>query len=278
MKENLLTLTRQQVTDLTTLHRSVKSVTSRQVQQRSITKVGAAIARYWFDTVRPALEKVNFPASTVVAFSEMFDAILRASGGRPTKSTYLSTIADTLAAYKRDIVHQIEIGSFTTTAGLSIAPYIEELPVDEGDYLGEAQRCLSANALRGCIVLGWCATIARIHAKIQDMGFEKFTKATEEMQSKTVGRFKPFNKKLPVESMSELQRIFDTDILWVLEYLQLIDGNQHARLRHCFEMRNNSAHPGLAPITGENLYSFYSDITQIVLKNPNFELGAQARG
>jgi hypothetical protein len=173
---------------------------------------------------------------------------------------------------KKDLIHQIEIASFSKTAGLSIAPYIEGLPTDEGEYLDEAQRCLSVNALRGCIVLGWCATIARIHAKIADLGYETFNKASEEMAAKTIGRYKPFNKKFAIDSLSELQRVFDTDIIWVLEYLNLIDGNQHQRLRHCFEFRNNSAHPGLAPITGENLYSFFSDITKIVLKNPNFEL------
>src|SRR5262249_25804783 len=175
-----------------------------------------------------------------------------------------------------DIIHHIEIGSFTTLSGLSIAPYTEGLSVEEGDYLDEAQRCLSANALRGCIVLGWCATVSRIHAKIEEIGFDKFSKATEQMAAKTTGRFKPFTKKYLIESRSELQRIFDTDILFILEYLQLIDSNQHARLRHCFDLRNHSAHPGLAPIKGENLYSFFSDVTQIVLKNPKFALASKA--
>jgi hypothetical protein len=94
------------------------------------------------------------------------------------------------------------------------------------------------------------------------------------MTAKTTGRFKFFKKKYDVESMSELQRIFDTDLLWVLEFLELIDGNQHERLRYCFEFRNNSAHPGLAPIKGANLYSFYSDISEIVLKNEKFALNS----
>ena len=192
--------------------------------------------------------------------------------GEPAKSVYVRAVSDTLTAYKAAIVHQIEIGSFTSSAGLSIAPYIEGLPVDEGDFLDEAQRCLSVEALRGCIVLGWCATISRIHHKIEEIGFAAFNKATEEMAAKTVGRFKPYNKKFSVESLSELQRVFDTELLWILEYLTLIDSNQHQRLRHCFDLRNHSAHPGLAPITGENLYSFFSDITKIVLKNPKFEL------
>jgi hypothetical protein len=53
--------------------------------------------------------------------------------------------------------------------------------------------------------------------------------------------------------------------------MELIDSNQHSRLRHCFDMLNHSAHPGQAPIS-ENLYSFFSDITQIVLKNPKFAI------
>jgi hypothetical protein len=98
------------------------------------------------------------------------------------------------------------------------------------------------------------------------------------MAAKQFGRFKPFTKKFKVESVSELRRtVFDTDLLWVMEFMELIDSNQHERLRHCFELRNKSAHPGQAPISGENLYSFYSDITKIVLKNPKFEVPTPAK-
>ena len=114
---------------------------------------------------------------------------------------------------------------------------------------------------------------SRMHEKIAAIGFDAFNKASEAIAAKQFGRFKPFNKKFKIESISELRRtVFDTDLLWMLEFIELIDSNQHERLRHCFELRNNSAHPGQAPISGENLYSFYSDITKIVLKNPKFEV------
>jgi hypothetical protein len=271
MKEQLLTLTRKQLTDIAALQRAVRSAATPRMRQSAILSSGVSASRMWFDEVRPALERAAFQPDTVSTLSSRFEALLRICQTRPMKSVLQSSLADIHALY-RELVHNIEIGSFSRTGGLSIAPYIEGLPSDEGEYLDEAQRCLSANALRGCIVLGWCATIARIHSKIADLGYDKFNKASEEMAAKTVGRYKPFNKKFSIDSLSELQRVFDTDLLWMLEYLSLIDGNQHQRLRHCFEFRNNSAHPGLAPITGENLYSFFSDITQIVLKNPNFEI------
>jgi hypothetical protein len=272
MKEQLLSVTRKQVEDLAALQRSIKSVPTKRVSRKQPLDAGAATARHWFDVVRPALEKAQFSKDAIEPFSRRFEELLRISGGEPMKAGFLQCVAGILQLYRQQIVHQIEIGSFATAAGLSIAPYIAGLPVAEGDYLDEAQRCLSVEALRGCIVLGWCATVARIHEKIGQIGYEKFTQATAEMAAKTTGRFKAFNKKLPVDSLSDLQRVFDTDVLFVLEYMQLIDSNQHSRLRHCFDMRNHSAHPGQAPITGENLYSFFSDITQIVLKNPKFTL------
>jgi len=272
MKDELLALARAQVADLAAVHKAVRTAATPRIRQRALLDAGASAARRWFDVVRPALEKVSFPTDVIGSYSTRFEALLSMTRGQPTKSAYLRAIAGISGPYLSDIVHQIEIGSFTSVAGLSVAPYIEGLPIAEGDYLDEAQRCLGVRALRGCIVLGWCATIARIHSKIEEIGLDRFSKATEEMKAKTTGRFKPFTKAYTIESRSELERIFDTDLLFILEYLQLIDSNQHARLRHCFDMRNHSAHPGLAPITGENLYSFFSDITQMVLKNPKFQL------
>jgi hypothetical protein len=208
-----------------------------------------------------------------LSLSDLFEGLIKSSRARAAKSTYAGLISQIMLRYEKEIIHGAEIGAFSAGPSLSIAPYLEGLSADEGSYLDEAQRCLSVKALKGCIVLGWCATIARIHIKIAEIGYTRFSAATEEMAAKNYGRFKPFNKKYKIDSLSELQRIFDTDILWVLEYLELIDGNEHQRLRFCFELRNNSAHPGQAPIEPENVYSFYSDITKIVLKNPKFVVG-----
>lgn len=272
MKDKLLELTRAHVAALADIQKRVRRYSSARVQAPSLLSSLQAAASTWFNDIRPALQAANFPIDIVADMSQHFERLLRLSKSSPSKNVLLSAVNESLAPYKDQIIHQIEIGDFLSTGGLSIAPYIEGLASDEGEYLAEAQRCLSVNGLRACIVLGWCATISRIHAKIGEIGYDRFSQATAEMTVKTTGRFKPFNKKYDVGSLSELQRLFDTDLLWVPEYLQLIDANQHQRLRHCFEFRNNSAHPGLAPIKGENLYSFYSDISEIVLKNKKFAI------
>jgi hypothetical protein len=112
-----------------------------------------------------------------------------------------------------------------------------------------------------------------MHKVIEKLGFDEFNKKSEEMKNINEGRFKRFKKSFNIHSLSELRAtVFDNDLLWVLEYWGLIDSNQHDRLSACFTLRNNSAHPGEAPITEENLASFYSDLKNIVFDNPKFKL------
>ena len=274
MKEKLLEVTRSHSRTLVDIQRRVGRYTGTRIQAGSLLSDVQAVSTGWFDQVRPALEKASVNAGLVAYGTDIFDRMLRqAKKNKPTKSSLLTIMGEGVGLYG-DLIHNIETASFSSTSGLSIAPYVEGLSTDEGEYLAEAQRCLEANALRGCIVLGWCAMIARIHKKIEEIGFDRFSQVTVEMAGKTTGRFKFFTKRFSIQSRSELQTVFDTDLLWVLEYLELIDNNQHQRLRHCFEFRNNSAHPGLAPIKGENLYSFYSDISEIILKSAKFKLTA----
>lgn len=272
MKADLLAKLVRHSEETKALQRQIKSVSQPQIKRPEHKSAANALARRWFDEMVPALSQFAVDASIIEKVSKHFEGLLRVSKKAAAKNSYLKLLSEVLTSYNVELIHSIEVAPDGPNSDLSIAPYLEGLTADEGAYLEEAQRCLSVNGIRACIVMGWCATVSRMHDKIGDIGFEAFNKASEDMAAKQFGRFKPFNKKFNVESVSELRRtVFDTDLLWVMEFMQLIDSNQHERLRHCFELRNNSAHPGQAPISGENLYSFYSDITKIVLKNPKFQ-------
>lgn len=247
MKDKLLEITRGHAKLIADIQKRLGRYSGAQVQAGSLLSAVQAAASVWFDQVRPALEGASFSPESVGHGTDVFDRMLRFAKSRPSKTRLLTVIGEAIALY-RELVHTIETTSFVSQNALSIVPYIEGLETDEGEYLDEAQRCLTVNGLRASVVLGWCATISRIHKKIEGIGYERFNQATVEMAGKTTGRFKFFTKKFSIQSRSELQTVFDTDLLWVLEYLELIDNNQHQRLRHCFELRNNSAHPGLAPI------------------------------
>lgn len=273
MKDALLAKLTTHRNALLVLGRAVRGVATTQVRKSSVKGSARSLARQWFDEISVQLVSIGFSPETVARFSGYFDQLLMLSDTSSTKPAYTRLLGEITPAYQRDLIHQIEIGSFGSRTALNITPYIGDLPANEGDYLDEAQRCLTVDAIRACIVLGWCAVIARIHTKVEELGFDNFNKASVDMHARDYGRFKPFKKKFHVESISEMRSsVFDTDLLWVLEFMQLIDSNEHQRLRHCFDLRNHSAHPGEAPVVGENLYAFYSDISKIVLKNEKFAL------
>jgi len=277
VKEKLLEASRSHAAAVADIQKRVARYSGSQIQAESLLSVVRELATNWFDRVKPTLEKANFNANRVGQLSSNFDQLLRQGKTRPQKSSVLRLLGTTTLLL-RETIHEIETSTFQISGSLSITPFIEGLEGDEVIYLEEAQRCLTVDALKACIVLGWCATISRIHQKIEELGYDVFSEATVRMSAKTTGRFKSFKRQFSIESRSELQTVFDTDLLWILEFMELIDNNQHQRLRHCFELRNNSAHPGLAPIKGPNLYAFYSDISEIVLKNAKFKIGAAVSG
>lgn len=139
----------------------------------------------------------------------------------------------------------------------------------ELDYLTEAANCLKNGYIKASIVLGWCATINRIHLKIEQIGFSNFNTASTKMKNAS-GIYKQFNKEFSISSLSEMREVFDNDVLWIIEYMGLIDSNQRKRLKVCFDMRCQAAHPGDAPFKQPNAIAFFSDIIEIVLSNQKF--------
>lgn len=148
-------------------------------------------------------------------------------------------------------------------------------PAERG-FVQEAITCIRYSACRAAIVLGWCAAIHHIRRKIEALGFDKFNAASVRLKNQNTGKFKRWNKEFSIQTMSELQTVFDTDLITVVDGMGLIDGNQSQRLETCFEYRCHSAHPGDAPISEAHVVAFFTDIVEIVLTNPRFAATQQA--
>lgn len=157
--------------------------------------------------------------------------------------------------------------------GIDIELLLNEIKnPQENEYLKEAVNCIKQNFLKAATIMIWCAAVNKIHLKIEEIGFDVFNRKSESMYDQQKGRFKRFSKKFNIKSISELREIFDSDLLWLIEGLELVDSNEHERLVHCFKLRNQSAHPGDAPLTEYNVASVFSDITNIILNNEKFEV------
>ena len=255
------------------LRADVRALKSKTVNQKHIRERAEQIGTKWCGEISEGL-KANggFDDALLERYRSNFSRLITLSGPSNRRTSYLSVLDAGTKYFRRDLILPIQQGSVAVSPkASSFDAFLSKIAAsDEGEYFKEALSCAKHSYLRAATVMGWCAAIDRIHRTIDHLGFMHFNVTSAKMASQTAGRFKKFNQNQHVNSLSELREVFDTTVLWIIEGMELIDSNQHTRLRSCFDMRCQAAHPGEAPATEYNLLSFFSDIDQIVLSNPKF--------
>lgn len=238
-----------------------------------------SLAQRWFENYSKTLPSYGLDENTVSTYDKAFREILILSSSNNRVTSYEKQFEKIIKSFNEDIIIFLQTEAHEPTEKLEtefsaeIKPLLDKVPnKSENDYLKEASGCWEHGFLKAAVVLAWCAAIDRIHLVIEQNGFDVFNKASASMKSQTKGRFKNFNSSYNISSISELRTVFDRDVLWILEGMQLIDGNERVRLVSCFDMRCHSGHPGAAPITKYNVLSCFSDIIEIVLANPKFQI------
>ncbi len=269
-KEDAIAILNRIESSLRKLRTEIQRVKTTNVNRNTIKDSANQTSTKWFEEIEPSLSRFGVTDEVRGKYHGLFTSLLQLSTRTSVKATYLKTIDDILRDLKDDIFVTVMKSAGQIVSVSHLAKILETATEEEKGYLEEALGCASQGYFRASIVLGWSAAVHRIHKAIEKFGFDEFTKKSEEL--KPEGRFKRFKKTIPVHSLGDLRLAFDNDVLWVLDYMGWIDPNQHERLSICFTMRNNSAHPGEAPITEENLASFYSDLKIIVFDNPKFKL------
>jgi len=241
---------------------------------RQPTKIAVRqLCNKWFEEIDPVLLRFGVSEETKKKYHDFFCLLLELAIKPSRKATYVKVLSQILGSLRDDLILIVSKSAGQIISTTHLAKILENATEEEKDYLNEALGCAGNGFFRASVVLGWCAAVHRMHKTVERLGFEEFNKKSEEMNKIVDGRFKRFKKSFNVHSLSELRAtVFDSDLLWVLEYWELIDANQHDRLSICFTMRNNSGHPGEAPITEDNLASFYSDLKSFVFGNPKFKL------
>jgi len=259
---------------LSALRKDIRAEKGERISRKELRERAEVLGTRWFDKLSPALaEEPALSPDIVERYSNGFRRLVKLSAPNNWKKSYVATLDELLRDFRDELILPIQTGAPEPSKQSPVRTMLAGLPSPEEDvYLGEAVACAEHGFLRAAIVLGWCAAIDRIHHKIEQTGFDKFNTASSTMATKTVGRFKKFKSPQHADSLNELRQVFDTIVLWVLEGMELIDSNQHTRLRSCFDLRCHCAHPGDAPLTEYNLLSFFSDLNEIVFKNPVFQL------
>lgn len=253
------------------LRKDIKKETANTIAKKGLRERAEAIGTKWFADISGALvDQYGLSSETVEFYSQNFGRLIKISAPNNLKKSYLDALSALSRTFRDDLTLPVQKFPKAGSDVSLLTTMLDGLPSDESEYLLEAINCAKRKYYRASAVLGWCAVIDRIHRVIESIGFAKFNVTSASMASQTKGRFKRFNSPQNVGSLSELREVFDTVVLWVLEGMQLIDINQHTRLKGCFDLRCQCAHPGDAPITEYNLLSFFSDLNEIVFKNHNF--------
>jgi len=260
--------------DLKNLRKNIREEKVDQIAKKGLRDRAEQLGTLWHREISPSLtQQVGISQDILEKYSEGCGSLIALSSPNNRKSRYLATLDSLIRPFRNELILTAQKGS-SSTASLSLLHNIlGNLPdAQENEYLQEAISCAQRGFFRAAVVLGWCTCIDRIHRRIENIGFKRFNTISFQMANQTKGRFKKFNSPQNVNSLSEVREVFDTVVLWIIEGMGMIDSNQHTRLKSCFDMRCQYAHPGEAPVTEYNLMSFFSDINEIVLQNPMFKV------
>lgn len=263
--------------DLKILKSAISKESSKtgQINKKAILDQAEKLSTDWFGKLKPHLTSSSFEEDLISKYDTHFTHLLKLSSSKGnSKKSFLDDLNPVLLKFKDEVILILQTkGANNTSTNGELEKLLEQIQdPTKSEYLSEAINCAKANYLRAATVLGWCAAIDHIHKKIEDIGFVKFNIASVTIAGEKQGRFKRYNSPYNIQSLSELREVFDSNILWIIEFMGLIDLNQHTRLSACFDMRNHCGHPGEAPITMYNLMSFFSDINEILFKNPKFKV------
>jgi hypothetical protein len=260
--------------ELRALRKGIKAETVNRIAKKGLRTRAEQLGSRWFSELSmPLSQEMGIPRDILDKYTDACGRLIALSAPNNLKTSYVDVLDSLIKPFRDELVLTVQKGTPTSGSLALLHNILGELPnPGENDYLKEAISCAQRGFLRASVVLGWCATIDRIHRRVEDVGLSKFNITSVQMAGQQKGRFKRFSSPQNVNSLSELREVFDTIILWIIEGMGMIDSNQHTRLRSCFEMRCQCGHPGQAPITDYNLMSYFSDINEIVFRNSMFQM------
>jgi len=261
--------------DLRALRASVRRQPRDRVSHQSDRDEADRLATYWVEELRSPLEHKFMLATEVIAdMSELMKRLHVLSRPNNRKSSYEDVLKKALSNFKNRFVLPIQQATFEVESLFDLRKLVTQLSdAEDSEYLQEAVDCANAGFRRAAVVLGWCAVVDRMQRKIQSLGFASFNAASVGLKNQSTGKYKRWNKNFSISSLSDLQEVFDRDLVIVIEAMGLLDGNEAERLYDVdLRWRNQSAHPGSSPIEDPHVVAFFTDIVRIVLASPTFDI------
>lgn len=256
--------------NLRSLRHEIRKKSGVMIHQKHLQESARTLVTLWVEKLHSPLEhKFKLPVEDITNMAEQMKTLYRLSLASNRKTSYMKALNSSLRKFNdRFMVPVMQFSPNTSTVFdiRSMFPNLSDPNASE--YMNEAIGCANSDYLRAAFVLGWCAVIDRMQSYFIRKEFDYFNQLCMKLNEKKSGKFKNWNKKFNINTISELQAIFDSDLITLIEGDSLIDSNQATNLRRCLDNRNQSAHPGEFSLTKDHLKMFFSDIRHIIFENP----------
>lgn len=275
MKEQILEQLRDFERELRTLKKSLASLNTKTVNRKTHQEQARNLATVWVEEIHPLLSRsFDIPTDIITKTHDHVERLFVLSRPNNLVTSYIKTIDAILSGFKDRYILPIQVSNNTLDGMPHLTGLLNSLEhAEENEYLQEAIKCAEHGFHRAAIIMGWCAVIDRLQLKVISIGYEEFNKASTKLKKSDKGKYKWWNKGQTVDTLTDLQRIFDNDLIIIFEGgLDIFDGNEADRLKILFEYRNQSAHPGNAPIDEPHIVAFFHDIVEIIFTNPKLEI------
>lgn len=219
-----------------------------EVSRSETTGALAAVAKEWL-RISPQLKTTaeGFLPS-LDPYDSAMSAVLAGTKQRSRASAYRTRLRPFWDGFLEAVViplMRFEGSPGQVSARQIAAILLDTLQPDEKPYIEEAARCSSVHCHRAAIVLLWAAGVARMHTVVQSAGFSAFNSAAATATAKKGAPYNRITKGLSIQSLAELQRARDFDIIAVGLELWALDLQTFEELERLLGTRNSAAHPGM---------------------------------
>ncbi len=122
------------------------------------------------------------------------------------------------------------------------------------DYIQEAIKCLSVDALRAAVVFVWSGTVRKMQEDVLAYGLGNVTASIQKFDSKS----------RPIKRIDDLSYIKESTLLLVAQDLGIFDKNERGILEGALDLRNKCGHPGKYRPGPKKVSGFIEDVVGIV--------------
>jgi hypothetical protein len=255
--------------ELVSIQKDVNKLKTVSVSGQPLRKHVKDTHKKWLP-VAGVLEAGNIVDTTQLQeVSEAWTALVKLTNNASPKKQYKALLKIIITKTESELLHKFIKASAIQTIGDTLRKLVQ--PIADPEllrYLDESIRCAETNCIRASVVLAWCAVAHMIHKKLTSLGTVTLNAEFAKMKADKGLMFRTFTKDYVFSTGPDVQEAADAHLILLCRFLTYLDDTQYKHLKGALDLRNGCGHPTGYQPDPVKLQSYYSDITQLVLLNP----------